>query len=67
MDVLDFPFFLPCCLSMSNAQSCQIFNFCSSDVAMYSSASARAVFNLVISELEMELLHIFCIAPNCMR
>lgn len=35
---------------------------------MHSAASARAEFKLLLlSELDRELLHILCIALNCMR
>lgn len=68
MDVLNFPFFLLFCLSMSNAESRQIpFTVYSSEAAMYRSASVRAEFNLLLFQNWTELLHILCIASKCIR
>lgn len=66
MDVLDFPFFLLWCLTMSNAESRQIpFTVHSSEAAMYRSASVRAEFNLLLFQNWTENFYIyFVLHPN---
>lgn len=65
-NVLDFPFFLLCCFSMSSAEGKQIpFVLCISEAAMYSSASARAEFKLLLFQSWTENFHIyFALRPN---
>lgn len=66
MDVLDFPFFLLCCLSMSNAESRQIsFTLYSSEAVLYNSASARAEFKLPLFQNWTENFYVcFALRPN---